>query len=68
MYVTTSPAHRISLITGRRRTEKVNAEYGHGATEAKFRIDPNDIYFRIDVLDDHGNHANTNAIFTEDIF
>ena len=40
----------------------------HGATEAKFRIDPNDIYFRIDVLDDHGNHANTNAIFTEDIF
>ncbi len=68
VYVTTSPAHRISLITGRRRTEKVNAEYGHGATEAKFRIDPNDIYFRVDVIDDHGNHANTNAVFTEDIF
>jgi hypothetical protein len=68
VYIETSPAHRISLITGRRRTEFVFAEYGHGVTEAKFRIDPNDIYFRIDIADDNGNHANTNAIFTEDIF
>ncbi len=67
-YIETSPAHRISLITGTRRTEYVFAEYGHGVTEAKFHVNPNDIYFRIDIADDHGNHANTNAIFTEDIF
>lgn len=67
-YITTSPAHKISYLSGRRRTQQKTAFYGDSVCEAKFKIEPDDVYFRIDVTDDHGYHANTNAIFTEDIF
>lgn len=66
--VKTSPAHRINYITGSRRTEFVAAHYGEFVTEARFQIRPRDYYFRIDVINDHGEHANTNAIFTDTIF
>lgn len=68
VHVKTSPAHRINYITGIRRTARAAAFYGEGVTEAEFKISPDDGYFRIDVIDDHGCHANTNAIFTDTIF
>ncbi len=68
VHVKTSPAHRINYITATRHRNKVSANYGDSVTEAVFRIDKSDVYFRLDVIDDHGNHANTNAVFTDELF
>ncbi len=68
VHVKTSPAHRINYITGTRRRDVARANYGDSVNEAVFKIDRGDVYFRIDVIDDHGNHANTNAIFVDELF
>ncbi len=67
VHITTSPVHRINYITGTRHTEAVGAHYGESVTEASFKVNPNDVYFRLDVIDDRGNHANTNAVFVDTI-
>jgi len=65
VHITTSPAHSINYITGIRHCAAARAFYGDNVTEASFKINPADNYFRIDVVDDHGNHANTNAVFID---
>lgn len=67
VHIKTSPAHMISYVSGVRRCMAVGAFYGESVTEASFRIDDGDIYFRIDVTDDHGRHADTNAVFVDTI-
>ena len=32
-----------------------------------FRVDPNDVFFRITVRDSAGNHANTRAYFLDEL-
>lgn len=68
VYVKTSPVKRICYMTKYRRAELQGALEGEYITEAKFRINPDDGYFRIDIMDEFGSHANTNAIFTDEIF
>lgn len=65
VHVTTSPAHVINYITAGRHREYVGAHYGESVNTAVFRIDPDDRYFRIDVIDDYGRHANSNAFFVD---
>ncbi len=63
VHIKTSRPNRIRLITGRGYCAQKS-----DATEAVFKITPEDIYFRIDIIDENGNHANTNAIFVDEIF
>ena len=66
VHVTTSPAHRINFITGARHTGSAGARYGESITEASFRFDPaRDGYFRVDVTDDYGRHADSNAVWID---
>ena len=65
VYVTTSPAHAINYMTGVRHTACERAHYGETVTKAKFAIKEGDRYFRIDVIDDYGRHANTNAVWID---
>ena len=65
VYVTTSPAHTINYMTGTRHTAYERAHYGESVTKAKFAIKENDRYFRIDVIDDYGRHADTNAVWID---
>lgn len=66
VHVKTSPAHAISYISIGRHHDTVRANYGETVDEAVFKIDPAaDVFFRIDVVDDYGRHANTNAVFTD---
>ncbi len=57
--VKTSPAARISLSTAGRRTKAINAEPNETVCEAKFKIRPDDGYFRITVIDKFGKYANS---------
>ena len=66
-HITTSPVRRIALITGRRRANAVEVVGDGRITQASFPIENGDVYFRFDVVDACGNHANTNAVFLEDL-
>ena len=65
VYVTTSPAHAINYMTGVRHTACERAPYGETVNKARFAIKEGDRYFRIDVIDDYGRHANTNAVWLD---
>lgn len=56
--IKTSPAKRIALSTGSRRCGVL---WGAGVTEATFKLEDSDGYFRISVDDIYGNHAHTQA-------
>ncbi|MBE7035169.1 MAG: PHP domain-containing protein [Ruminococcaceae bacterium] len=61
-------AKKILLSTGIRKQVLVSPEAGQSfVNEATFRINGNEKYFRITVLDREGNFAETNAYFIEDI-
>ena len=62
-----SNAKFIGMSTSGRRCECLHAEGGSYVTEATFKYNPDDIYFRIDVVDEHGNRANTRAFFIDEI-
>ena len=66
--LTCSPADRIFISTGRRRAVCEYAENGKLLTSASFRVEPNDVYVRITVIDEKGYPANTNAYFTDELF
>ena len=66
VYIKCSDAKRISYSTRGRRTQAVNAAEGY-VTEACFDIRESDEYFRIDVLDEHGDRANTQAYFLSEL-
>ena len=66
--VTTSPACRINFITGARHTGAVGAKPGEVVTEASFRPDrARDGYVRVDVVDARGAHADTNAVWMDEL-
>ena len=70
MYVTirTSGAAGIycSTVTRRRYRKLMHENGGVPVTEATFKINPNDLCFRISVKDEHGNHANTRMFFLDE--
>ena len=68
IHIFCSPADRVFINTGRRRAVCEYAENGNMLTEVTFRVDPNDVYVRITVIDEKGYPANTNAYFTKDLF
>jgi len=62
-----SDAKRISYSTSGRRAMAVNAEAHEYVNEATFDIMDNDIYFRIDIMDEYGNRADTQAYYVKDL-
>jgi hypothetical protein len=69
VYITCSPVKQITLHCGVRRCKRVAARDGEYLTEASFPIDPEgNIYFRLAVHDENGNHANTSAYFCDAVF
>ncbi|MBO5059446.1 MAG: hypothetical protein J6C82_00850 [Clostridia bacterium] len=67
VYIKCSDAKRITLSTFGRRAACKSAPEGGYITEAEFEIRESDTYFRIDVIDESGNRANTQAYYLEDI-
>ena len=67
VYVKCSDASRISYSTMGRRTDAVNAAEGEYVNEAYFEIKDTDGFFRIDVVDAKGRHANTQAYFLREL-
>lgn len=66
VHITTSPAREIHFITAARRCQIATAPDGKTVSEASFRVDrAQDLYFRVDVIDEAGQRANTNAIFVD---
>lgn len=65
--VKTSGAHRINLVTGNpnRHCENATAFYGDVLHEASFELRPDDVYFRIEVENDYGKTAYSNAFFLD---
>ena len=65
-------ASGVKAITLREGDEVVGMaimpENGKLLTEVTFRVDPNDVYVRITVIDEKGYPANTNAYFTSKLF
>lgn len=58
-------AAQIQFITGHCRCERAAARCGDGLNRASFKVEATDIYFRINVVDIHGNMAHTNAYFID---
>ena len=61
-----SPAVRISMTTGGRRSGAVNTSEGATITSAEFVIDPGDTFIRFEVVDERGRRANTRAYFLDE--
>ena len=59
--VKTSPVFRMQLSTKYRRAEAAGAPFGETITEAVFSVRPDDGYVRLDIVDEHGRHADTRA-------
>ena len=63
-----SEAKRIDYFTaGRRRQMRTAPKGGALLTEAVFEIDPNDVYFRIAVRDEDGEHASTRGYWLDEL-
>lgn len=54
-----SPAQSVFLNGFARSYRVVEGENGEDITHAEFRLDPNEVYFRITVRDRYGNNAHT---------
>ena len=61
-----SAAREIRLNTGVIRAAIKRAEGGEPVTEATFTLKPDDVYFRITVVDEKGYPADTNAYFLDE--
>ena len=66
LHITTSQAREIALITGTRKHRVAYHKVDENGnilplTEATFSITPEQLYFRIEVIDEQGRHANTQA-------
>ena len=71
VYITCSPAKKISFNTGFYRGHAGDVAYakdGEYLTEARFKINPKCTYFRLTVTDETGLHANTTAYFCDEVF
>ena len=67
VYIKTSPAERIILHCGCRRTRAVIREKGKRLVTASFAVPEDAIWFRLTVMDKHGKRADTNAYFLSDL-
>jgi len=67
VHIETSKAAKIILSTGIRCQKMVSAKKENvpAVTEADFRLEGNEGYFRITVMDAEGNTADTNAYFLD---
>jgi len=65
--VKSSDAKRIVFMTAGRRHGAKIAPQGEYINEAEFEIRDNDVYFRIDVIDEYGKSAHSQAYFIEDL-
>lgn len=67
--IRTTPAVGIycSTVTRRRYRKLMDENGGNMLTEATFKINPNDLCFRISVKDERGNHANTRMFFLDEL-
>lgn len=66
--IRTSEAQGIFCSTiGRRKLVNLSEHGAPLVTEAKFRIDPKDCFFRITVRDASGKHANTRIYYVDEI-
>ena len=66
VYIKCSDAKQITYSTRGRRTASVNSADGY-VNEACFEIKEADEYFRIDVIDENGRRANTQAYFIAEL-
>ena len=67
VHITCSGAKKIAYSTHGRRTGVVRADEDGYINEAVFEIKKEDIYFRFDIVDEFGNHANTQAYYIKDL-
>ncbi len=68
VYVRCSEAKRIDYFTAGRRRAMRTAKKGEALlTEAVFEIDPNDVYFRIAVRDEDGEHASSRGYWLDEL-
>jgi len=65
--IKTSPASKIRLLSGNRYSGLRRAEEGKELTEARFNLAPVFNYFRLEVIDNKGEKAYTNAYFIENL-
>ena len=65
--VKTSPVCRMQLSTKYRRAQAAGAKPGETITEAAFTVRSDDGYVRIDIVDEHGLHADTRAFYVEEL-
>jgi len=65
--VKSSDARKIIFQTAGRRHGSKHALPGEHINEAVFEIRDEDVYFRIEVVDEHGYTANSQAYFIEDL-
>ena len=68
LYIKCDPCRSMYLKTKYRRREERIAKQGECLTEATFLVCPEDEYVRIEIEDENGKYALTNAIFTDDLF
>ena len=66
IYIKCSPSSRITISTKGRRSESVSMK-DTPLTEASFEIKEKDEYVRIDVIDEKGRRANTQAYFVNEL-
>ena len=69
VHITTGPAAKIILSTGIRRQKIVSAKAlgVEAVTEAEFKLQGDEGYFRVTVVDAEGNTADTNAWFLDSL-
>ena len=67
IHVKTSPVYRMQLSTQYRRAQAAGTNFGETITEASFSVHPDDGYVRIDIVDEHGFHADTRAFYVEEL-
>jgi len=63
-----SEAVRISCTTAGRHGQVANAVGSERLTQATFSIHPSDVYFRLEVMDERGDRANSRAYFLDELF
>lgn len=68
IHIDSSDAASIRLNTGSRRAKTVKAAENSVVNSADFEVFREDEYVRITITDSKGNHANTNAYFTNELF
>ncbi|MCI8388438.1 MAG: PHP domain-containing protein [Clostridiales bacterium] len=65
--ITTSQVRNIMCMTGSRACKIAQANSGETITSASFKINDNEIYFRLVVTDSEGYKAYTNAYFVDEL-